>query len=96
MGAAAARLADHTILTSDNPRGEDPEEIIAQIEKGFAGHDTYEKEANREAAIGRALALAQAGDTVLIAGKGHENYQEFENTVVPFDDRDVARRFLRA
>jgi UDP-N-acetylmuramoyl-L-alanyl-D-glutamate--2,6-diaminopimelate ligase len=94
MGAVAARGADHTILTSDNPRSEDPAAILAQIAEGFGSCTRFETIPDREAAIAKALALARPGDTVLLAGKGHENYQEFAHTVVPFDDRDVARRIL--
>jgi UDP-N-acetylmuramoyl-L-alanyl-D-glutamate--2,6-diaminopimelate ligase len=95
MGAVAARRADFTVLTSDNPRKEEPLEIIAQIRRGF--EDTtapYEVIVDRAAAIRRAIALAAAGDVILIAGKGHENYQEFANTIVPFDDRKIARDLL--
>lgn len=96
MGAVAARLADCTILTNDNPRTEDPKKIIEDIRQGFQGHEAAaEAVEDREEAIARALSIAQPGDTVLIAGKGHENYQEFQHTVVPFDDREVARRLLR-
>jgi len=95
MGAIAARLADYAIVTSDNPRGEDPVEIITQVAAGFGFAHNFEMEVDREQAIARALALAEPGDTVLIAGKGHENYQEFAHTVVPFDDREVAARRLK-
>jgi UDP-N-acetylmuramoyl-L-alanyl-D-glutamate--2,6-diaminopimelate ligase len=94
MGAAAATLADYSIVTSDNPRGEDPAAIIAEITSGFGACNNLEAEVNREKAIARALALACPGDTVLLAGKGHENVQEFANTVVPFDDREVVKRLL--
>jgi len=97
MGAIAARLADLTLVTSDNPRSEDPLEIVAEIRAGI-GDDAaqVEVEPDRRAAIARALALAGAGDTVLIAGKGHEQGQEFEaGRKVPFDDREVAREELR-
>jgi UDP-N-acetylmuramoyl-L-alanyl-D-glutamate--2,6-diaminopimelate ligase len=94
MGAAAATLADYSIVTSDNPRGEDPMAIIAEITSGFGACTNLEVEENREKAIAKALALARPGDTVLIAGKGHENVQEFANTVVPFDDRDVVQQLL--
>ena len=94
MGAVAATLADYSIVTSDNPRGEDPSAIIAEIAAGFGAGANFEVEEDREKAIAKALALARPGDTVLIAGKGHENVQEFANTVVPFDDRDVAKRLL--
>ena len=101
MGAAAQRLADHTLVTSDNPRSEEPEAIIAAIvsgaEKCPAGRGlALEVEGDRRAAIERAMEMAQPGDIVLIAGKGHEQGQEFESgRKVPFDDRDVAREALR-
>ena len=94
MGAAAAALADYSIVTSDNPRSEDPLAIIHEITPGFGGAGNFEIEVDREKAIARVLGLAREGDTVLIAGKGHETYQEYANTVVPFDDREVIRRLL--
>ncbi len=102
MGAAARRLADHTLVTSDNPRSEEPEAIIAAIVSGAedaapAGEGSaLEVEGDRRAAIERAMEMARPGDIVLIAGKGHEQGQEFESgRKVPFDDRDVARDALR-
>lgn len=92
MGAAAHQRADYTILTSDNPRREKPESIIAEIEQGIPTRDRHEIVVDREEAIARALAMAQAGDIVLVAGKGHENVQECGNTIIPFDDREVVRR----
>lgn len=94
MGAVAARLADYVILTSDNPRKEDPGDIIGQIRAGCLNYDNVEVVEDRHEAIVRALSLAEDGDVVLIAGKGHENYQEFANTVIPFDDRQVVRECL--
>ena len=94
MGAAAATLADYSVVTSDNPRGEDPSAIIAEITAGFGAAGNFEVEVDREKAIAKALSLARPGDVVLVAGKGHERVQEFANTVVPFDDRDVVRRQL--
>lgn len=90
MGAVAGRLADHTILTSDNPRSEDPAQIIAEIRAGFGDTGDLEICLDRSEAIGRAVRIAEEGDIVLIAGKGHETFQEFANTTVPFDDRRVA------
>jgi UDP-N-acetylmuramoyl-L-alanyl-D-glutamate--2,6-diaminopimelate ligase len=93
MGEIADRHADYAIVTSDNPRKEDPNAIVAEIDKGFrSGH--YEKIVDRAEAITRAIELAQPHDIVLIAGKGHENYQEFADYTVPFDDIQVARRAL--
>ncbi|MEN9576088.1 MAG: UDP-N-acetylmuramoyl-L-alanyl-D-glutamate--2,6-diaminopimelate ligase [Verrucomicrobiota bacterium] len=96
MGRAAALLADHTIITSDNPRRESPVAIAAQIESGFRSvrPDRFTVELDRALAIRQMLRFAQPGDTVLIAGKGHEAYQEFEDTVVPFDDRVHAQEAL--
>ncbi|MDZ4197680.1 MAG: UDP-N-acetylmuramoyl-L-alanyl-D-glutamate--2,6-diaminopimelate ligase [Kiritimatiellia bacterium] len=94
MGAVAARLADLTVLTSDNPRTEDPEAILKEIRSGIPAGAPVESVTDREAAIRRAFELAGPGDLVLIAGKGHENVQEFERTIVPFDDREVARRLM--
>ncbi len=95
MGEVAARLADRAIVTSDNPRSEDPEAIVDEIVAG-AG-ERAERCVDRRSAIARALEGAEAGDVVVIAGKGHEQGQEFENgRKEPFDDVDVARRALRA
>jgi UDP-N-acetylmuramoyl-L-alanyl-D-glutamate--2,6-diaminopimelate ligase len=93
MGGIASRLADVAIVTSDNPRSEDPLAIIGDIVAGMKpGADV---EPDRRAAIGRAVELAEAGDVVVIAGKGHEQGQEFEGgRKVPFDDREVAREAL--
>ena len=93
MGEVVDQKADYAIMTSDNPRKEDPDEIIAGIEKGFRGSH-FEKITDRTAAIARAIALAQPRDIVLIAGKGHENYQEFADHTVPFEDIQVARRAI--
>jgi UDP-N-acetylmuramoyl-L-alanyl-D-glutamate--2,6-diaminopimelate ligase len=96
MGRAGAELSDLAIVTSDNPRSEDPEAIVAEILAGIDDRDGVEAEVDRRAAIARALSRAEPGDTVVIAGKGHEQGQEFENgRKLPFDDRDVAREELR-
>lgn len=94
MGAVAARLADHTVLTSDNPRTEDPLAILAQIREGFGAGASVEVEPDRAQAIRRALAMAQPGDIVLVAGKGHETFQDFGNRTIPFEDRAVVRSCL--
>jgi UDP-N-acetylmuramoyl-L-alanyl-D-glutamate--2,6-diaminopimelate ligase len=98
MGRVAARLADWTVLTSDNPRSEDPLAIIAGIEAGFAKEAvrTYEVEPDRRKAIARALATANKGDFVLVAGKGHEDCQVFANRTVHFSDIEVVGEILRA
>src|SRR6266480_5668335 len=93
MAEMADRLADYSIITSDNPRKEDPNAIIAEVEKGFRSN-RYEKIVDRTEAINRAVALAGPRDIVLVAGKGHENYQEFADYTIPFDDMQVARRAI--
>jgi UDP-N-acetylmuramoyl-L-alanyl-D-glutamate--2,6-diaminopimelate ligase len=95
MGRAARELADRVLVTSDNPRNEEPEAIIDQVMEG-AGPDA-ERDADRRRAIGRAIADAAPGDVVVIAGKGHEQGQEFEGgRKEPFDDKTVAREALRS
>jgi UDP-N-acetylmuramoyl-L-alanyl-D-glutamate--2,6-diaminopimelate ligase len=93
MARVADELADHAIITSDNPRKENPDAIINEVEKGFRSTH-YEKIADRTEAIRHAAAMAEARDLVLIAGKGHEKYQEFADHTIPFDDIQVARRAL--
>src|ERR1700722_17575999 len=93
MGAVADQYADYAFITSDNPRKEDPEEIIRDVEAGFQ-QKNYEKVVDRREAIGRAIAMAQPRDIVLIAGKGHEKYQEFSDHTIPFDDVEIASRAL--
>jgi UDP-N-acetylmuramoyl-L-alanyl-D-glutamate--2,6-diaminopimelate ligase len=94
MGRIAAELADVAIVTSDNPRSEDPAAIIDEVVAGAPGR--LEVEPDRRMAIERALEEAAAGDVVVIAGKGHEQGQEVAGRVLPFDDREVARETLRA
>jgi len=98
MGRVAARLADWTILTSDNPRTEDPMAIISAIEAGFIKEavKAYEVEPDRRKAIVRALATANKGDIVIVAGKGHEDYQIFKDRTVHFSDAEVIAETLRA
>jgi UDP-N-acetylmuramoyl-L-alanyl-D-glutamate--2,6-diaminopimelate ligase len=93
MGAIAARDSDYAIITSDNPRGEDPLSIIQEIEQGMRG-SPYSVIVDRREAIHAALAHAGEDDTVLIAGKGHETYQTVGTTSYPFDDRAVAKELL--
>jgi UDP-N-acetylmuramoyl-L-alanyl-D-glutamate--2,6-diaminopimelate ligase len=95
MGEIATRLADRAIVTSDNPRSEDPDAIVAEILEG-AGSD-MRAQVDRRAAIAEAIAGAQPGDVVVIAGKGHEQGQEFKGGhKIPFDDATVARELLRS
>jgi UDP-N-acetylmuramoyl-L-alanyl-D-glutamate--2,6-diaminopimelate ligase len=95
MGAAATEGADLTVITTDNPRSEDPSEIIAEIERGAAasGGD-FVVEPDRRAAIRLALQEARSGDVVVVAGRGHESRQEVEDGSIPFDDRVVVREEL--
>jgi UDP-N-acetylmuramoyl-L-alanyl-D-glutamate--2,6-diaminopimelate ligase len=92
MGEIAGRLADIAIVTSDNPRTEDPEKILDDVEAGMTGRGRpHYRIVDRRAAIGQALELAREGDTVLLAGKGHETYQIVGTTKQPFDEREVVR-----
>jgi UDP-N-acetylmuramoyl-L-alanyl-D-glutamate--2,6-diaminopimelate ligase len=100
MGAVAGRLSDLIVITSDNPRSEDPSRIIEEIQRGITA-DTRKDAGqrlltivDRGAAIARAIELARPGDLVLIAGKGHEKYQVIGDRVLPFDDVAVAREAL--
>jgi UDP-N-acetylmuramoyl-L-alanyl-D-glutamate--2,6-diaminopimelate ligase len=93
MGGIAGRLADLVIVTSDNPRSEAPGAIIDEIAAGMRGA-AFETEADRGQAILRAIGEARPGDVVLIAGKGHEPYQEIQGVRYPFSDVEVARRAL--
>ena len=96
MGRAGAALSDLAIVTSDNPRSEDPEEIVAEVVSGVEDESGVEVEVDRRAAIALALGRARRGDTVVIAGKGHEQGQELEGgRRIPFDDREVAAAELR-
>ncbi len=87
MGKIAASIADIVVVTSDNPRSEDPESIIEQITINGGSHI---KEADREKAIAKAISMADEKDTLVIAGKGHEATQEINGTIIPFNDREVA------
>ncbi len=93
MGRVASRLSDYTVVTSDNPRTEDPGAIIREVVKGMGG-GRWEVVPDRRQAIGQALSRARRGDIVLIAGKGHEACQIAAGSVIPFDDRAVAAAFL--
>jgi len=98
MGEIAARIADRVWVTSDNPRTESPEAIVAEVMVGVAragaGAGAHVAMPDRQAAIHDALGWARGGDVVVIAGKGHETYQIVGSSVLPFDDRAVARAFL--
>ncbi len=95
MGKVAAELTDYVILTTDNPRSEEPEAIIKEIEVGFpGGFANYQVILDRYAAINEAIRRAKEDDAVIIAGKGHEAYQVFKNTSVPFDDRFIVKEIL--
>lgn len=94
MGRVAVELADLVVVTSDNPRKESPAAIMAQIMGGIGGKKNVESIEDRKEAIFKALQLARKDDVVVIAGKGHENYQEFADVIAPFDDREVAMEAL--
>ena len=93
MGAAAARFADRLVVTSDNPRSEDPNAIIDQIVAGIPAGVDYAVEPDRRVAIFRALSEASAGDVVVVCGKGHETTQTIGDQVLPFDDRKVCAAY---
>lgn len=98
MGEIAARMADFTIITSDNPRTEDPMQIIKEIEAGFhkiTPAPAYQTEVDRAAAIRKIIGMAEDEDLVMIAGKGHETYQDFGDYRIHFDDQEVAREALK-
>jgi UDP-N-acetylmuramoyl-L-alanyl-D-glutamate--2,6-diaminopimelate ligase len=107
MAEAVARFADRAVLTSDNPRTEDPDEILREVEQGLgamrrvepdalaASERAYVLQADRREAIELAIAAARPSDTVVIAGKGHEDYQIVGRERLPFDDRTEARRALQ-
>ncbi len=96
LGRAAENHADRAILTTDNPRSEDPDRIIDEVLAGFRHPGRALVEPDRRSAIARALADAGPGDAVLIAGKGHHTYQILADRVFPFDDAEIAARWLRA
>jgi UDP-N-acetylmuramyl-tripeptide synthetase len=96
MAVVAEKNADHIVVTSDNPRTEKPEAIISQILRGLSHHGCVEVESDRARAIAQTVASAGPADVVLVAGKGHEDYQEVAGAKLPFDDRVHARRALEA
>jgi UDP-N-acetylmuramoyl-L-alanyl-D-glutamate--2,6-diaminopimelate ligase len=96
MGRAACRYSNRVVITSDNPRSEDPMGIIGEIESGLKGKfSNYDVVPDRREAIKKVISLAKEGDIVLIAGKGHEDYQIVKDKVLHFDDREVAGEALR-
>jgi UDP-N-acetylmuramoyl-L-alanyl-D-glutamate--2,6-diaminopimelate ligase len=95
MGKIATDICDRVILTSDNPRTEDPGSILRQIEKGVLNKSNYSIISQRREAIAEALKAAKDGDIVVIAGKGHEDYQIIGDKVLHFDDKEVAGEILR-
>jgi UDP-N-acetylmuramoyl-L-alanyl-D-glutamate--2,6-diaminopimelate ligase len=96
MGQAAGELSDFVVLTSDNPRSEDPLDIMNDALVGIRRTDvTHAVELDRRAAIARAIKEARPGDIVILAGKGHETYQILGDQTIHFDDREVAREVLR-
>jgi len=96
MGKISGQYADYTIITSDNPRSEEPVSIISMIEEGLIDSRVkeYSKEVDRKKAIFKALEVAEENDVVIIAGKGHENYQEFKNYKIPFCDWEVVKEWV--
>jgi UDP-N-acetylmuramoyl-L-alanyl-D-glutamate--2,6-diaminopimelate ligase len=93
MGRMVTKLADYAIITSDNPRSEDPLAIIKEVRRGIVG-ENYQVIPDRAEAIGESLSLARKGDIVLIAGKGHETYQIVQDKILHFDDREVVKKCL--
>ena len=95
MGEIGGRLSDFVILTSDNPRSEDPYAILASVEAGIKETDCpYIVVENRREAIAAALRMAQENDVIILAGKGHETYQEIQGVKYPFDERIVVQELL--
>jgi len=95
MGMVAEELSDYVIITSDNPRTEDPLKIISDIEKGFRDKTKYFIEVDREKAIKKVIEMAKEGDIILIAGKGHEDYQIIGNKKIHFSDKEVVIKYLK-
>ncbi|PIO48726.1 MAG: UDP-N-acetylmuramoyl-L-alanyl-D-glutamate--2,6-diaminopimelate ligase [[Chlorobium] sp. 445] len=96
MGRLAEQLSDIVILTSDNPRGEDPETILDDIEAGMSKSKTHYRIAERQEAIKKGIELLQQGDVLLVAGKGHETYQDIQGVKYHFDDRELIEKFFKA
>lgn len=97
MGEISGRLADYTIITSDNPRTEDPESIMSQIEAGIKNtNGNYECITDRKEAIEKAIQMASKSDMIIIAGKGHETYQEIQGEKIPFDEKKIIKETVAA
>jgi UDP-N-acetylmuramoyl-L-alanyl-D-glutamate--2,6-diaminopimelate ligase len=95
MGEVAGRVADYTIVTTDNPRTEKPEDIIAEIEAGISKtKGKYEVIVDRKEAIRKAIKMMNKRDIVILAGKGHEVYQEINGVKNPFDEREIVKEIL--
>ena len=95
MGEISGRIADYTIITSDNPRTEDPEKIVKQIEEGIKKtNGKYECIVDRKEAIKKAIEMANKRDLIVLAGKGHEPYQEINHKTYPFDEREIVREII--
>ena len=95
MGEISGRIADYTIITSDNPRTEEPEKIVNQIEKGIKKtNGKYECIVDRREAIKKAIEMASKRDLIVLAGKGHEPYQEVDHKIYPFDERLIVREII--
>ncbi len=95
MGEISGKIADYTIITSDNPRTEDPEKIVKQIEKGIKKtNGKYECIVDRKEAIKKAIEMAGKRDLIVLAGKGHEPYQEINHKTYPFDEREIVREII--
>ena len=95
MASIAAELADRVVVTSDNPRTENPQQILDDVVAGLSSEIDYQVEADRAIAIAQAIDTARPGDLVLIAGKGHEDYQIVGTEKLHFDDREEAEKALR-
>ncbi|MBQ7718597.1 MAG: UDP-N-acetylmuramoyl-L-alanyl-D-glutamate--2,6-diaminopimelate ligase [Clostridia bacterium] len=96
MGAIAGKLSDYVIVTSDNPRTEDPDAIIKDILEGMTEFTNYEVEPDRTKAIGRALKIAKDNDVIILAGKGHETYQILKDKTIDFDERKILRELFES
>ena len=96
MAAVAEKFADTVVLTSDNPRSEDPQTIIDQMRAGLTGAQAVRENVDRAEAVQETVNSAQVGDVILLAGKGHEDYQEINGVRYPSDDRELARQALAA